>query len=149
MYTRMRRHSWLKHVGLGACLLLISAWILNAQRTVSFCGGRWVVMLEQGQLCWLHSRNEVGAVGWHTGRGSRTVWLPIWGYRSPGWPIAGIPLWMLLVIAGTCTALFYWPDRRRANACGVCQYDLTANESGRCPECGTPIATQIEEQEAA
>ena len=28
---------------------------------------------------------------------------------------------------------------RRPEACGNCDYDLTGNESGVCPECGTPI----------
>jgi len=30
--------------------------------------------------------------------------------------------------------------RRSRNVCPVCGYDLTANTSGICPECGTPVA---------
>ncbi|GMU22163.1 MAG: hypothetical protein AMXMBFR13_22510 [Phycisphaerae bacterium] len=29
--------------------------------------------------------------------------------------------------------------RRRRGLCGTCRYDLTANVSGVCPECGTPV----------
>lgn len=31
--------------------------------------------------------------------------------------------------------------RRRKNRCVECNYDLTGNRSGSCPECGKPIAT--------
>lgn len=31
--------------------------------------------------------------------------------------------------------------RRRAGLCPTCQYDLTGNVSGACPECGTTVAT--------
>jgi len=34
--------------------------------------------------------------------------------------------------------------RRRAGHCRSCGYDLTGNESGVCPECGTSIALQIQ-----
>lgn len=30
-------------------------------------------------------------------------------------------------------------NRRRAGQCPYCDYDLTGNVSGTCPECGTPV----------
>jgi hypothetical protein len=34
-------------------------------------------------------------------------------------------------------------QRRRKGLCASCGYDLTANVSGRCPECGTPVNSTI------
>jgi|GEM_PF-4982840 len=33
-------------------------------------------------------------------------------------------------------------SQRKQRMCVVCSYNLTGNESGVCPECGTPIATK-------
>jgi len=33
---------------------------------------------------------------------------------------------------------------RKPGHCRGCDYDLTGNVSGRCPECGTPIAAGTE-----
>ena len=48
------------------------------------------------------------------------------------------PVWLLVVALGFPTAILWWRDRRpKAGFCKVCKYDLTGNESGTCPECGT------------
>ena len=42
----------------------------------------------------------------------------------------------------TAVGFYFSPHFRRPVAAGLCQdfkYDLRGNESGRCPECGTPI----------
>jgi len=59
-----------------------------------------------------------------------------------------------LVLAGPGHALlisaviYQIRKRPRKGYCAACDYDLTGNVSGRCPECGTPIAGQAVEQEA-
>ncbi len=52
-----------------------------------------------------------------------------------------LPLLPLLLAALVPTALLWWLDRRKypPGHCGKCGYDLTANVSGVCPECGSPI----------
>ena len=51
-----------------------------------------------------------------------------------------IPVWLLVVAVGLPTALLWWRDRRpKAGFCNVCQYDLTGNVSGVCPECGAAV----------
>lgn len=32
-----------------------------------------------------------------------------------------------------------WEPSRKSPRCGKCNYDLTGNVSGRCPECGRPL----------
>lgn len=50
-----------------------------------------------------------------------------------------IPIWIPFVLIATPTASLWRLDRRRPRAgrCRRCDYDLTGNVSGRCPECGT------------
>lgn len=62
---------------------------------------------------------------------------------SAGLAVAGsmllLFLWLLLL---ACDALARRLDRStagRMNLCHRCHYDLTANVSGVCPECGTPV----------
>lgn len=52
-----------------------------------------------------------------------------------------LPLWMLelplLVLLIMCRR--DWKRKHDERYCAVCQYDLTGNHSGVCPECGTAV----------
>jgi hypothetical protein len=61
-----------------------------------------------------------------------------------------IPIWSLTALAATPPALggigFCWKRRRGARGlCTTCAYDLTGNESGVCPECGTAACARSAE----
>src|SRR5262249_31688217 len=58
------------------------------------------------------------------------------------WTDISIPLWLPLLIVAMPTAFFWYRDRRRPppGHCPKCGYNLTFNESGCCPECGTECA---------
>lgn len=73
-------------------------------------------------------------------------------YHTEMQTILRLPLWMpffMLMIYPTSRA---WRGpirrlrRRRRNQCMKCGYNLTANISGTCPECGTPIPKEIREK---
>lgn len=56
---------------------------------------------------------------------------------------ASVPLWLPLLAMLLPTLLLWRLDRRRRpllGHCKKCDYNLTGNTSGICPECGTPIA---------
>jgi hypothetical protein len=59
-----------------------------------------------------------------------------------------VPLWMPYVAfaAYPLAALLRSLRKPRrispASACPTCEYDLTGNTSGTCPECGKPAATE-------
>ena len=56
------------------------------------------------------------------------------------------PPFFLMVIA---TSALWWLDRRYPRGCCQrCGYDLTGNESGTCPECGTAVAYAIKANDA-
>lgn len=80
------------------------------------------------------------------------AWLPFWA-QSPDGTFAVVPLWVLAVISG-CAAMGTFaarkgsPRHRPAVTCASCQYDLTGNVSGRCPECGM-MATSVTSRSSA
>ena len=58
-----------------------------------------------------------------------------------GWNMLAIPLWLPFGLAFVPATILVIRYRRRTveGHCQKCDYDLTGNESGRCPECGTKI----------
>jgi hypothetical protein len=66
------------------------------------------------------------------------VWLSLLHGGEAGRPLnwAASALPALLFGAGAWYAIKCRPKR---GCCAKCNYDLTGNVSGRCPECGTPI----------
>lgn len=56
-----------------------------------------------------------------------------------------VPFWLTLAVVAPPTLLLIWLDRRHRygpHQCPRCGYDLTGNTSGRCPECGTAVASR-------
>jgi predicted RNA-binding Zn-ribbon protein involved in translation (DUF1610 family) len=72
--------------------------------------------------------------GWSSfGSGSRTVCRRLY-----------VPAWMPLLALVAPTAFVWYLDHRRRprpGHCPSCNYNLTGNTSGICPECGTAIDT--------
>lgn len=66
--------------------------------------------------------------------------LPIW---EPGFDYfyGSIPLWPFVLVSAATTGFLWFKSLRRdmRGKCETCDYDLTGNQSGICPECGTPI----------
>lgn len=51
-----------------------------------------------------------------------------------------IPLWLPFLLAAIPTALLWRRDRRPGpDDCQNCGYNMTGNQSNKCPECGTPM----------
>ncbi len=70
------------------------------------------------------------------GRGfsSRTLYWPTWGLVVS----SVLPTLVLVHLRG---------ERIGTSRCRDCGYDLTANRSGMCPECGTPYTAAVAEQD--
>jgi len=88
-----------------------------------------------------HRRTPVpeGATLTATGGSNLLPWALV---DSPGEAI-GIPFWLVVIplglaYAGFCILVRHHPT---VGHCPHCSYNLTGNQSGKCPECGTPPST--------
>ena len=89
---------------------------------------------------WTRSSIDIGFAGFSQGFSSSDDIGAIFEHRTifvNGFLL--VPLFAIL----PAIWLFMWRKRRKLspNACHSCGYDLTANTSGTCPECGTIIIT--------
>ena len=78
------------------------------------------------------------------------IWLMPEHRRFPPLPVVPakahtvmIPFWIPLA-ASLLGFILLRPKRRLPLGCRECDYDLTGNVSGTCPECGTPIPVASE-----
>jgi hypothetical protein len=58
------------------------------------------------------------------------------------WWAVTIPYWFLVLVLATLPAVEvrrFWRKNRSIDRCPNCSYNLTGNNSGVCPECGSPI----------
>lgn len=86
------------------------------------------------------------------------VWcgqMSLWGwmpetFHGPGVTYFVLPLWVPGLLLSACSAWLCAVHVRAAASrgmplCSRCKYDLFGNVSGRCPECGTLVSTQVHE----
>jgi len=151
MYRRSRIRRIAKWAGLAVCVMMMAAWGLSLRWSVGcwtqnigtyLAAGTWQYACDSG-TSW-----TPGCAIQPLGRGSPPnarfgSWLPR-RMRSPSgtlWMV-WIPLWLPFVGIVVPTAYLFYRDRRHPPGhCQRCGYNLTGNESGVCPECGTEVET--------
>jgi len=137
--------AWLLTIPLFGKARLSITWATasNSRWNLGFAGLRWVrfpasaLLIQPGlKIDWLAWTPPVSR-GW----GGH-------GFRPPSWQSRmfssfDLPLWMPFLIIATLTIFLWFRARRRhpPGHCGSCGYNLTSNESGRCPECGNAVST--------
>jgi hypothetical protein len=143
-----------KWIGTIGCVLAVAAFVCSGWWTIGF---GWVSREESAAVwigCGLTSYLQRPRERWDTAEGYWARHQPP-GWLSPHYPMVPaivrsysghwqlfLPLWLPFLILLVPTLLLWRRDRRkpRPGFCRRCDYDLTGNTSGRCPECGTPIA---------
>lgn len=69
-------------------------------------------------------------------------WLP-WLEDRGSARFLVVPMWVPLVLIVVPSLIAWRSTRRRPGHCRKCQYDLTGNVSGVCPECGAEIEGEL------
>jgi hypothetical protein len=87
------------------------------------------------------------ATSWFAGFGRRDVTVTIRDLtitRRVRITDTAVPYWVPVVLAASLPSLRLHLARRRTRPgfCRRCRYDLTANVSGVCPECGTAVRNE-------
>ncbi len=130
---------------LGPCgsVAFASLWVANFSLSIIYWFGNGVgVGAKDGALVLvtLEKAFQTNMPGWAivTHRPIRMRWwFFIENAVGVGW--YAIPLWMI-ILPCACAAIVAWPSKPNLlNHCRRCDYNLTGNESGVCPECGEQI----------
>ena len=149
----------LKWIGVSLCLLLFAAWAWSAslrwqnKPIVGYRAPSFNICLNRGTVSWqacspsatlsngwyYHPAGpHVAGISWHSHAG--LCWPRI-GSQPGRFDRGHIPLWLPFILIALPTALLWHRDRKPKRYppghCKTCGYDLTGNESGTCPECGT------------
>lgn len=131
---------------LSGALLIAAASVLSLRWTVTLVCGRGisVSMTCAALVCEISEvtpRRRIRVQDAGRFRWDQAVLVPL-ASRTPSrgpFPVLlyVIPGWILLTACAAAGGLLWRLDRRpRPGYCRCCGYDLRANVSGRCPECG-------------
>ena len=134
----------LNYVGLSASVVEFIAWAVSIICVFGTSAGGCIVVFADGAFLLIIGMNL-----------TYDEFLPVlqvsnpdsYGFRMPemvtfrGMRLFSLPLWIPFLIGVIPTLFSFWLERRAAPPClcRVCDYNLSGNTSGHCPECGTSI----------
>lgn len=122
-----------REIGSVACFLLISLWAISFTALIPLVS--WPVPgIDSGF-------DEHGDAYYY---GSECLGVCDGGigsfYSEDGYVKSRGSVSLLWGIAAAGVLVLWKPQQRRIGYCATCGYNLTANSSGVCPECGTPTS---------
>ena len=141
---------WLIGVLTAACVLLAALWTTSYVAMVTFDSIKVHFRLTEGTAvmfvdCQQTNTGIPWGTGWNVYRGIPPLVVNFEGYiRFKGGNfMLKLPLGVLIVFLVMPTIVLARTDRRAwPDHCRRCAYDLTGNETGVCPECGSPVGKQ-------
>jgi hypothetical protein len=138
----------MQYSGLSMALCIAGAWTVNAYWTFRYFSKSFCVSVIHGQIDFVvlfggqfgnlgfhmvPTDDAPGRLGFHYGSVATGAWV-------------GVPLWFPLGLSLLVALVAWWSHRHRPqHACIKCEYDLTGNTSGVCPECGHRFALGSDE----
>ncbi len=142
-----------KWVGLIACVFVVGLFLLSTWRIVSWRGRQTNLVLRSWRIdvFWLnHDPSSEEREYWdrefrisklYVSDGIVSLWWFDWARHPSGKQSrVNVPLSFVFTALAIPTAILWRRDRRfRQGHCQQCGYNLTGNESGKCPECGTEV----------
>ncbi len=157
MKRRIRKRRVLKWIGVGVCAFLCAAWIVSVFfLRVTYSSGSWGIDLRTGEIVpwksaaipsrgatpsrgkWALDWNPHGSIAWKPAILHTCFACGPWASKSPTTEYH-IPILPLFVAISVATLWLWSSDRLSKSGCKGCEYDLTGNVSGVCPECGVLI----------
>jgi len=153
MVSRTQIQALVKWAGAGMCISIVVCALISTRRFICWTGSHHQVYLQCGAMGfgWRADGSCPGmeqpsfARGWvvcEYGAAPPKLGQLIWWFQrnSGAWEGGAIPLWLPFLLTGGPTVYCWWRGRSPLPGyCARCRYNLTANVSGLCPECGTPI----------
>ncbi len=132
---------------IGLFALLTGAWLSSLRLEKH---GSFRILVSQGRML---IESGMVHIGWDILHGHTipppTGWLleipapsSIWFGTRPATSTTSVPLWPLIPTCLCILGWLTWRTRYRPleDHCPNCNYNLTGNQSGKCPECGTPTS---------
>lgn len=129
--------------GLAACLFVVTAWLVSLYWRIGYASLEIEFQLHAGVVCFLYlpGGDILHEGGWSMVHSKSNLaehwWMKTWDYNpSTMWMI---PLWLFMTPCLVSTVVAWRSRPLLRHHCNQCDYDLTGNESGVCPECGREI----------
>ena len=131
----------------GVCFFSLALLLVSAKWSVYVDCGRYELYLGGGTLSVSWSQFDIASGTWDISafevdnfvQRIGLLDLPSLNILEWAWGF-GLPLWWVVVLFACPMTYRWWRNRRiRPGYCSSCGYNLTANTTGICPECGTHI----------
>jgi hypothetical protein len=122
-------------------VLILSLFVLSSRREFGYLGPTVVCGFTHGCVA-LGLYIGPNPPGWFFERADFNPRINWWPLLVPNAALKAValPLWILFVITAAVAVVSWRRLRARLPGhCRKCDYDLTGNESGVCPECGEKV----------
>ena len=145
--TNVSRYRKLELLSVVCTLLSVVLLLSSHFGAYRLCYGGTGVAFAGASVAVMIGPEPLPRQGWSANWDVARTWIWVPHFRragsplgSPKFTIIAFPLWIPSVIGAAATGYFHREARPKLPGhCPKCDYDLTGNVSGVCPECGTEI----------
>ena len=140
----------MKYVGLTACFLILAMWYTSMQIGINYHQvEHGSIGIGSGVMSYNPEDDPIPVpIGWSTFSILSSDYLPFPPAGTTEFGEKYCSFWLLFCAVGFPTSMLFWRSHRyhHPGYCRHCGYNLFANVSGICPECGTPIPDETQEK---
>lgn len=131
----------IRWLSIALIVLTIGLYASTSSYTTGYTGGTWEVRLVVGQVIVLWNLPTQPVTGFYRQPSQSGFFLILFSPRPlPPASSAAVPMWIPAALAIPLLIFSLSMPRSRNGRCSNCDFDLTGNTTGRCPECGAHFA---------